>query len=209
MSLTEKEFLDGATFWNTSTKWPADFHNSDYRKWSDENPRGNFTEEWWTGFLPTLNRWKATRNAQVDVSDRFRELAKDLGEAWRQSCEPYLTEDISTVTWEQVQAFPTVVAAIKPLKHPSPVFTSKFCHFLLPRVFPVVDNLGLGNKWPMYETYFALVQDEWRSTPELVQQQLKARLSEIVEATGDSVFPGFPITNKIVELSLIGRHHQF
>lgn len=46
---------------------------------------------------------------------------------------------------------------------PSPVFTSKFCHFLVPRVFPVVDNEAMKNTHT-YEGYFRYVQDQWALT---------------------------------------------
>lgn len=207
MSITKQEFLDGVDFWKMSTDWPHDFHNARYRQWSDQNPHGDFTQVWWDDFLPILNRWKATRNSRVDVSARFTELAGSLSKAWHVSCEPYLTEEISTVDWDQVKGFPEVVVEIKPLKYPSPVFTSKFCHFLLPRVFPVVDKLGLGSKWAKYETYFTFVQEEWCSTPEDLQGQLVQDLCLLIEEEGEPMFSGFPRTNKIVELCLMGRHH--
>src|SRR5439155_1515538 len=75
---------------------------------------------------------------------------------------PFLDADITTVTWDQVKAFPTEVAYIKPTK--SPVFTSKLRHFLHPKIFPVVDNAGMGNKWPSYESYFKAAQDLWAAT---------------------------------------------
>ena len=103
--------------------------------------------------------------------------------------------------------FPRRVAPIKPTQTPSPVFTSKFCHFLLPRVYPVVDNEGLGNRWSTYETYFRLVQREWIDTDPNVRISLVNRLSGLIEATGASVFAGFPVANKIIELRLMGRHH--
>jgi hypothetical protein len=54
------------------------------------------------------------------------------------SCAPFLDQDITAVSWDDVKAFPDEVARIKQVR--SPVFTSKFCHFLLPRVYPVIDN---------------------------------------------------------------------
>ena len=33
-----------------------------------------------------------------------------------------------------------VAAEIKPVKHGSPVFPSKLCHFLCPSIYPVFDN---------------------------------------------------------------------
>ena len=118
-----------------------------------------------------------------------------------------LEEDISEVSWEQIAAFPMEVEKIKPTKSPSPVFTSKFCHFLLPKVFPVVDNEGLGNRWLTYERYFKFVQAVWESTDFVDQSRLEAELSRLIESAGQRVSPRFPMKNKIVELRLIGRQH--
>ncbi len=115
--------------------------------------------------------------------------------------------DITTVYWDDVTAFPAVVGQIKPTIRPSPVFTSKFCHFLLPRVFPVVDNEGLGDAWPTYERYFRFVQQEWAGTPEEVRAAFAVELRRRIEATRRLDVDGFPTVNKIVELRLIGRRH--
>ena len=106
----------------------------------------------------------------------------------------------------EVSAFPTLVATIKPARSHSPVFASKFCHFLLPRVSPVVDNEGLGNRWSTYEKYFRRVQGEWATTELADRTALITMLTGRIEATGASVFPG-PFVNKVVELRLIGRQH--
>jgi hypothetical protein len=202
-----EEFADGVAFWRSRRTWPADFHNADYERWSQQNPNGNFTLSWWQGFLPRLQAWIATRPFSGEVlTARFTEHATALGAAWQEACVPCLEGDISTITWDEIKAFPNEVAKIKPTKVPSPVFTSKFCHFLLPKVFPVVDNEGLGNRWPTYEDYFRFVQEEWQSTDSATRVQLVAEVTRAIEATGQQVYPGFPMTNKIIELRLIGRH---
>ena len=115
--------------------------------------------------------------------------------------------DISTVIWDQVAAFPMEVGGIKPAMSPSPVFTSKFCHFLLPKVFPVVDEEGLGNRWSTYEGYFKFVQAVWKTTDLADQGRLEAALSRLIESAGQRFSPQFPMKNKIVERRLMGRHH--
>jgi hypothetical protein len=188
MSHEMQELADGVAFWRSRTRWPADFHNSRYEAWAKLNPSGDFTLTWWQQFLPILTAWRATRPfSGADLTSRFNQSATALNSAWQVACVPWVNEDISTVTWGQVKAFPTEVAKMKPTKVPSPVFASKFCHFLLPRVFPVVDNEGLGNKWPTYEAYFRFVQDEWNTTGPSARADL--------------------VTDRIVELRLMGRHH--
>ncbi|SCL43342.1 hypothetical protein GA0070615_6410 [Micromonospora aurantiaca] len=203
-----RELADGVAFWRSRPKWPADFHNTDYQRWGQQNPNGNFTDLWWQPFLRTLQAWIATRPFSGEVlTSRFKEHATALGVAWQEACVKCLEGDISTVTWDEIKVFPNEVAKIKPTKAPSPVFTSKFCHFLLPKVFPVVDNEGLGNGWPTYEAYFRFVQEEWQSTGAATRAELVAELTRLIEATGQHVYPGFPMSNKITELRLIGRRH--
>jgi hypothetical protein len=121
------------------------------------------------------------------------------------ACAPYLERDITSVAWEEVMAFPNEVGKIKPTKFPSPVFTSKFCHFQLPKVFPVVDNEAVGGSWPNYQNYFKYVQYEWNTTDPSTRTRL---LTALTEATGSQqLYSGFPVANKIVELRLIGRSH--
>jgi hypothetical protein len=203
-----QELADGVAFWRTRRSWPSDFHNADYARWSEENPHGEFTMAWWGPFLKTLQAWIATRPISGRVlTERFIAAIPALAGAWQSSCEPFLDRDIASISWEEVQAFPDVVATIKPTLAPSPVFTSKFCHFLLPRVFPVVDNEALGGSWPSYETYFRFVQDEWSATQEATRAELEAALKTLIESAGRPAFPGFPMVNKIVELRLMGRRH--
>jgi hypothetical protein len=145
--------------------------------------------------------------AEKSSGSRFISCAADLGRVWTDTCEPFLDVDITAVTWDQVSAFPTLVATIKPTRSNSPVFASKFCHFLLPRVFPVVDNEGLGNRWLTYEKYFRHVQDEWAITDDADRSAMIMAITDRVKRTGASVFSGYPYVTKLVELRLIGRQH--
>ena len=203
------ELEAGIDFWRRHGKWPVDLHNADYQRWYDENPHGEFTLEWWTPFLRTLNGWRATRPATGQVlTSNFLAVQGALSKTWASACEPFFDSDIAAVTWEQLEAFPTLVGTIKPMMGPpSPVFTSKFCHFLLPRIFPVFDNEGLGGRWRTFETYFKSVQDEWRSTAQADRDDLVDFVRTMIEGTGANVAAGFPFACKITELRLIGRHH--
>jgi len=207
-SAAMRELADGIRFWRSRRAWPADFHNSDYELWDGVNPHGQFSLEWWGPFLKRLQAWIATRPVRgSELTARFEGAIPALTEAWQKACAPHLGADITAVSWEQVAPFPQVVAQVKPTLRPSPVFTSKFCHFLLPPVFPVVDNEGLGNAWPTYERYFRFVQQVWAATPTDARTELAAELGRQIEATGAPVFGGFPMVNKVVELRLIGRRH--
>jgi hypothetical protein len=204
-----EELQAGIAFWRTKldVRWPADFHNSDYNKWATE--KRDFSDAWWTPFLRRLHDWIAIRPATyAELTARFVERRDALTVAWAVHCAPYRHLDITGVSWAQVGGFANLVGEIKPMKGlPSPVFTSKFCHFMLPMVFPVVDNEGSGNRWPRYEQYFNHVQSLWASTPEDTRAALIAAMTEAVESTGLKLNPEFPMVNKIVELRLIGRQH--
>ena len=204
-----REFQSGLAFWQTKidVDWPADFHNADYKKWATE--RRDFSDEWWTPFRRRLHDWRAIRPATyAEVTSRFIERRDALSLAWAAHCVPYRDLDITGVTWVQVGGFADLVGEIKPMKGlASPVFTSKFCHFLLPRVFPVVDNEGSGNRWPRYQQYFNHVQSLWASTSDDNRADLIAAMTGAVESRGDELSPDFPMVNKIVELQLIGRQH--
>lgn len=205
-----RELADGITFWRSHPNWPADLDNMDYVAWDRQNPNGNFTLDWWNQHqLPRLKLWIATRPISGEVlTARFTERIADLSATWREACLPHLKDDISAVSWEDIEAFPNKVAEIKPMKvGSSAVFTSKFCHFLLPKIFPVVDNEGLGSGWRTYKAYFKYVQAEWQSTNPTTQDKLIAELTRLIEEIGRPVFHGFPMINKIIELRLIGRYH--
>lgn len=204
MSLTSAEFERGVNYWLEETDWPRDFHNEFYRDMSSTNPRGAFNDAWWASFLPVLRAWRATRPRGSDfLTPRARERFKALAQTWQTVVEPNLDGDIATVEWSQVWRFPAIVAEIKDMA--SPVFASKFCHFLAPAIFPIVDNAAMGNPHLNYAACFNAYQREWLSTDDATRQTLAARL---VQRIGASLTDSYPIKNKVVELCLIGRNHN-
>jgi hypothetical protein len=201
-----REMADGLSFRRTR-RWASDLGKAEYEKWARDNPNGNFTLAWWEQHqLPRLRRWRATRPyGGADLTPRFVQSAATLNTSWQLACAPYLEHDITSVTWQQVMAFPDEVAKIKPTKTPSPVFTSKFCHFLLPKVFPVVDNEAVGGGWATYQAYFKYVQYEWTTTDASTRTSL---ITALTAATGSTQLNSeYPVVTKIVELRLIGRRH--
>lgn len=202
-----RELADGVAFRRNRPRWASDLGNADYEKWARQNPGGNFTLTWWQQYqLPRLTDWHAIRPySGAELTTRFVQSASALSAAWQVACAPYLERDITSVTWRQIMAFPDEAGKIKPGKDPSPVFTSKFCHFLLPRIFPVVDNEAVGGGWRTYQAYFRFVQYEWNTTDASTRADLTAALTE---ATGSmQLYSGYPVATKIVELRLIGRNH--
>ncbi|MEU8211738.1 hypothetical protein AB0B85_21360 [Micromonospora sp. NPDC049044] len=208
MSIDREQFAAGVRWWQTKTSWPNDFHNSTYKVLAVQNPGGDFRDDWWAGFLRRLTVWKALRPlSQADVTRLLNENRDDLARTWHEACAPVQDMDITGVTWAQVQAFTAVVARLKPVKSESPVFPSKFCHFLLPRIFPVFDNAAVGGTCT-YEAYFNVIKHAWETTPSALQAELIADLSRLIEGHGGGPpHENFPMATKITELALIGRRH--
>ena len=201
MSLTRAELDQGVNYWLT-TRWPRDFHNDFYRCMADANPHGAFDGAWWADFLPVLRGWGATRpRGSAFLTSRAQEKFSALAGVWELAVEPNLGQDIASLEWSRVSAFPTLVSEIKNVA--SPVFTSKFCHFLAPAIFPVVDNAAMGNPFSAYEACFRTFKAEWLSTDEVTRQALVSRLTNLIDAP---LVAGYPTKNKIVELCLIGRN---
>jgi hypothetical protein len=82
------------------------------------------------------------------------------------------------VPWEVVQEFTTAAEAIKGTA--SPVFRSKFCHFLVPRIFPVADGRAMGAGSRPYKTHYELVCSEWSQTDATTQDALREEMESLI-----------------------------
>jgi hypothetical protein len=209
MVLNLREFRSGLGVWRNRTTWNQALHNDLYTWLAGINPRGDFNVTWWAQVAPVLARWKALRPFGVDeMTKRFAAHEEGLSRAWLASCSTIKPADtIATVEWDTVGRFTAEVAKLKPTAKPSAVFTSKFSHFALPSVFPVVDNDALKG-WGRngYSDYYRCARDEWLHTPEHTQQDLRRELIQhLCNATAGNVFPSFPQETKIIELCLMGR----
>jgi hypothetical protein len=154
-------------------------------------------------FLPVLRAWRATRpRGSAFLTPRAQARFQGLREVWAASLAPHLQKDIAELEWHQIAAFPRLVAEIKNVA--SPVFTSKFCHFLAPRIFPVVDNAAMGNPFKTYEDYFTIARAQWCDTDAAVQAQLAGLLTQEI---GNTLFSEFPLKCKLIELCMIGENN--
>lgn len=202
MPLTLTELNAGIAYWR-KTRWPQDFHGAFYSRMQAANPRGCFTQEWWSIFLPELAKWKALRpKSPLLITSRAAARFQRLSEAWAECMtEDVLTADIAQVEWARVVSFVEVVSEIKNVA--SPVFTSKFCHFLAPGIFPVIDNAAMGNPFPSYKAYYETARGEWLQTPDHIRSELIGVFARdaAIERVSD-----YPAKSKIVELCLIGRN---
>jgi hypothetical protein len=204
MPLTIGQLKQGISYWRRDTKWPRDFHNEYYQDLAAINPRGGFNQRWWEQFLPILRAWRATRPcSSTFLTCRAQAQFGALHKAWTATVAPHLAKDIGELEWHQIAEFPILVAKIKDVA--SPVFSSKFCHFLAPHIFPVVDNAAMGNPFGTYEKYFTTARAEWCNTDAKTQAKLSVLLTREI---GGSVFSGFPMKCKLIELCMIGRRQN-
>ncbi len=60
--------------------------------------------------------------------------------------------------------------------------------------------------WPA-DFQFKVVQDLWVATEDSARASLVTELTSLIESTRQQVVSEFPMTNKIVELRLIGQQH--
>jgi hypothetical protein len=200
MSLTIDQLLNGIKYWPPD--FPSDFHNDYYEhELPRVPPKGVFNDEWWGRFLPVLQSWQATRPCSYGfLTSRAQPRFEALSKIWAAVVGPQLDNDIAGVEWHQIAAFPSLVAEIKDVT--SPVFTSKFCHFLAARIFPVTDNKVMGLPYPTYEKHFTASRAEWLSTDSATQEELIRLLTRKI---GAPLFSGFPMKCKLIELCMIGR----
>lgn len=199
MALTIEQLEKGIEYWHL-TRWPKDFHNSFYEEMASKNPNGNFTVDWWDDFSKELRKWRATRpvNRQI-LKSRANDRFCKLKHSWNESIARHIEGDISTVNWDDISFFPETAIEIKGVK--SPVFVSKFCHFLAPQIFPVIDNTAMGNKFSTYKQYYQSAQNEWRETKKTVQRKM---ISILQKEAGSPLFAAYPVKTKLIELCLIG-----
>lgn len=192
-----------------NTNWPCDFQSKVYAELAVAAPTDGFTKAWWESLLARLRAWRATRPvSDAILTANFRTQAADLDAVWASCAFARAGRDITAVRWSQVAALPEVAAATKPTKSLSPAFPSKFCHFLMLRDFPVYARTAVGGRWKSYEAYFDAVQSEWAATSQDDRQSLIEMLTAGVAAKPESALtPGYPISNMVVDLPLIGHWH--
>lgn len=208
MTLLLKDLKAGVAYWQKESNWPKDFHNNFYRCMSESKieymPHDDFNDEWWKQFLKCLVSWKAIRPRSKEyITINMKEHKTELMATWEECIIPNIEKDIAQVEWRQVSQFVDTVAKIKNVS--SPVFTSKFCHFLAPQLFPVVDNAAMGNPFSSYRLYYDCARGGWMATETATQKELQAFLRKKI---GTGVYRHYPYKCKIVELCLIGKHKK-
>jgi len=200
----------GIAWWQTNMAgWGADIMNAEYLTiYSDRD--GGVTELWWEAAVDRLWIWKAIRGPRPPNSKR---AIFDGGvQRLNQIAEQYnaiqsLTESeptICDVSWEDIQELYRLSHEIKwdQRRNASPVFACKMCHFLFPKIFPIIDNLATGIF--EYEFYWRGRKDEWERFP--LKEEAQAILAASMEVV-EQVHTLYPWETKIMELSHVGYTH--
>ena len=69
----------------------------------------------------------------------------------------------------------------------------------------MIDNAAMGNPFKTYGEYFTTARAEWCDTDANVQTQLAGLLTQEI---GSTLFSGFPLKCKLIELCLIGKKNN-
>jgi hypothetical protein len=205
----------GIGWWLTSTpRWGADIMNSEYKEIYNQRAAG-ITKDWWEACVTRLWSWMAIRsrnppNTKNEIKERGLERLEAVAREYltlRSTSESEPT--IAEVSWDQIQEIFRIASEIKwgERRNASPVFASKMCHFLLPMVFPVIDNFATGIF--EYEFYWRGMKDEWLRFPE--KEQARLILKDTITSsigTAEAIHVLYPWETKIIELSHIGYAHS-
>lgn len=204
----------GCKHWQTELtkrKWPCDFHSAFYGDLRAIHERGMFTPAWWAEIIFHLRKWNALRTStggltNAEVQKRAIRASKKLR---AELARLHGIKDIadSDATWNKCQPFFTVAFGIKQTTTNSPVFASKLCHFVAPRIFPVIDNEIMGGT-PDYGEYWQYIRGRWLATPKAARREMDDYLRKQIKNAGGTAIKEYPFPCKIAELCLIGERHK-
>jgi len=124
-----------------------------------------------------------------------REYVKIIGSTRGEPC-------IDNVTWKDVSS---LYRTADEIKNHSPVFASKMCHFIFPKVFIVMDNLATGTT-DDYEYYWEGSVREWTEFNEK-EKAIGLLSTKIVKCSSKPIHLEYPFETKIIELCNIGKKH--
>lgn len=207
MAFTLDEFNRGIEYWNRQNNYPDDFHNQFYQYISaqigDLNRNNLFNQEFVAILYPYITRWKANRPKSMSfINQNFLIALNELNLIWQQQITPLIDNNLTNVDYNQIEQFIETLKKIKGSN--SYAFPSKIAHFILPQIFPVIDNKAIQNiQVTNYQGYFNLIKRELQDTPEDVTNNLINILSEQFHP-----YDNYPFYTKISELCLIGRSHN-
>jgi hypothetical protein len=191
-------------WWREESGWGNDILNSEYYGMFEVRS-GGLTQKWWNATVDRLWNWKAIRspnppNTKSEIKASGLSRLPQLIIAYndllsRCTSEPNITE----LTWEDLSSIFDLASQLKR----GPVFPSKMCHFIFPKVFIPMDNSATCVF--EYEFYWRGMSDEWR------RFDRKEEAIEILKKTIESdrpLHPSYPFETKVLELCHIGYQHR-
>ena len=206
MPFTLDQLQAGIDYWQ-ETNWPKDFHNQFYIELNEHNQQGLFTDIWWSGILDRLIRWKAIRpRPAAFIAQRYFERQEMLIDLWKpvSNLPPDILISERNNHNDIIDIIAPIANRVREIKDVrSPVFTSKFLHFIYPQIFPVIDRRAMGLPCEDYIEYWKSVRNEWQKTPEVVRHNLIDCLRTQI---GNNVFENYPFYTKIAELCITGAN---
>lgn len=200
MIITMDNLKAGIAWWKPN--FETDILNSEYDAIYNARSVG-VTEQWWTATVDRLGRWKAYRgrtppNTKAAIAARGVECLAGINAEYQKLMAGSATEpNVVTLKWEDVAQLFALAFWIKR----SPVFASKLCHFLFPRLFIVMDNQATSVF--DYEFYWRGMKDEWGRF-EAKAEALSIRTDSIASDKPVQIHRLYPFETKIMELSHVG-----
>lgn len=188
----------GIHWWQSESNWDRDFHNHFYERMYR---LGSVNRSSWYTIVDELASWSALRPVPKDeiIKNGFQAIDK-IDALIRQLMHNHDlgTTDFSQVDWDEILPIFQTANAIK--NSSTPMFGSKLCHFILPKLFPVFDSF-VGEKVGTndYRTYWEKSREGWKNCTE------KNVLAGVLQREiGNSVFRNYPWATKITELCCHG-----
>jgi hypothetical protein len=194
--------LKAGIHWWHNSGWPADMLNSDYyAMYAARSAVG--TVPWWSATVNQLWNWKAIRpKSKTMISARGQNRLSAITRWYSKIMTGSVTEPcITDLVWEDVAPLYALAYGIKRGK--SPVFASKMCHFLFPKLFVVLDNKATDIF--EYEFCWRGMKDEWQRFTK--KAEAHRMLTQAIKSQRP-IHSLYPYETKIMELSLIGYNHR-
>jgi hypothetical protein len=189
--------------WWERNDWEEDFLNGFYYKIYDLRSPG-VTQEWWTAIVNLLMEWKAHLfKTKAEITERGAKRLTVIAACHAKLVTTATVEpNIANLSWEDVVPLFAVASEIKTVA--SPVFPSKMCHFLFPKLFMPVDNKATGVP-DDYASYWQRMKDEWSRFDD--KDEAIKILKEAIKSH-KSLHPLYPFETKVIEICQIGHKHR-
>ncbi len=197
-TLTIENLNAGISKW----KFDVDYHNDLYSRLYAER-KFSFSEDHWDFLIFKLADWGATRpKPKQEIHDKCLAITNELKGCLNSILKShnFLEPDILTTNWNEIEPLFKYAFSIKETNYNSPVFASKLCHFLLPKVFFISDNLFI--KRFDYPQFWQESKKAWSNCSN------KDELINILKnKIGSNIIDNYPFATKITDLCYMGKYY--